>query len=106
MRITFQKFIDKPELLDQLTHEEALILIAFYQYVEGRLMALKNEIESEEAINENAITIISIPKETEMKFRFREYSIPLVEKMKTCFSDDDFHYLNELIANIIRSLLN
>lgn len=107
MFIYLERFIQKPELIDELKQDQWAVVYEVYKYVESKLKPLEDEINAEEkAENPNmpCMILIVFPKGV----KFVNYSKPLREKMKHRFDDfeNDFKVLRAKLRDRLGSILN
>lgn len=106
MNIVWLMFQNDPTCFDDVSVEEKLVLDGIWDYVEGRLMPLKDEIEKEEAPDGEELkkgVIIGFPTKG---IGCQGYSKPLQEKILSCFSQDDITALYILINEKLEALNN
>jgi hypothetical protein len=107
MNILFEKLIRNPELIDQFTAEDEIFFNSIYDYVEGRLMPLKEQIEKEEQLEtyENPICIIIF---FPVGIKFNGYSKSLTSKMNHSFdnADNDIAAMYLKMSERLKQLLN
>ena len=103
MRIIFDVWIGAKDVVFSV--EEEILFTTIFDFVETRLMPLKEEMDNEEeakGANPNICVMIELAKK---RISFLGYSASLIEKLKSSFNendekilklkfDDAFSYLN------------
>ena len=95
-------FLDNPEKLESLNRDDLIILEHLFSYVESRLSLIRDEIESEESINDNRRIIICLNRGV----AFDKYSDGLKIKMSGCFPKDTIDFLTREINAKLSRFLN
>jgi hypothetical protein len=112
MNIAHKIFTDNPEI-ENAVRTDLLVNVAFdkmEEFVRQRLMPLRDEIDKQEGLMPDNMpcTLINVYSEDNNGkiLLFNGYTKELSDKMKSCFSADDFKFIVHLIENIISSMDN
>ncbi|MDZ4071524.1 MAG: hypothetical protein U1C70_06855 [Sediminibacterium sp.] len=88
MNIVWQMYLDDNTCFDNITAEEKILFDCIWDYVKGRLMPLKDEIDKEEAKDmgvKNKGVIIGFPYKG---IGCQGYSNELQQKILSCFDQN------------------
>lgn len=109
MLILFEHFLRHPETLENLTPEEHLIIQGLFDYIEGRLMPFKDEMEKLELAEKerggmpDSCVIMHFPKPG---ITIHGYTNKMREKMVLCFSQLDVDPMWKVIEESLKTFLN
>lgn len=101
MDIVFDTFVEYPQLLDGMPHDEYLYYTKILDFVIMRLRPLEYQINTEEQEREGRFIMVYTLEVEKGPFRFFNYSEELTLKMTSCFSQEDINYLE---ADIVKTL--
>lgn len=113
MNIAYDILVERPELIPFINTQPDLDIFfsELLDFIMVRLKPLEDEIDKEEnaAPDGHLYTLIITqppPQQPDMFLWFEGYSKELVNRMKGCFSNDDFTFIMRKIQNIVEGLNN
>lgn len=109
MRILFEALLKNPSFIDTMSMEHTIALNGMFDYIEGRLMPLRDEmelIEKEEDEGDPAkcsFVMIHFPNPG---ITYKGYTQELRDKMQECFTQIDVEPMWANIMQSVRTFLN
>jgi hypothetical protein len=100
MQIVFDIVETYPTFTDNMTIDEILLFNRIVDFISGRLSVLKTEIELQERLCPDCIIMIHLLAKIDTeRLSIMGYSDDLLLKMKKCFSEEDFEYINNVLIH-------
>jgi len=107
MKVEFDIFLAKPELLETLLPDDIAALDMMKNFFNQRVAPFNDEIEKEELEKDSRCLYIRVMADEKTNpLRLNGYSKELAQKIKSCFSKEDYTYLANLIGQLIAAQNN